>query len=252
MMFILLLLGLLSSLPLLLSPYNTNDVHLTLTRMELLPNLLSQEKPLSVHLTLLRTVINTPPPPPPPLPLSLLLLLFVSCLTSQQHTSVSQGQICSDKFMCCHTERQVAHQTCYLIQSHHTDTGPTSPSADLVTLGTWQSSHWTANFLVTGITPPRKNPNGASRNRTPDLPLSRWTPQPLASEAVQQNLLLLPPPPQPSLPVHDSLSRSMGRSAVDTMAPASSVMTGTALRRPVRPVLMKSSSLPSSAGLRRP
>ena len=29
--------------------------------------------------------------------------LFVGCLTSQQHASVSQGRICSDKFTCCHT-----------------------------------------------------------------------------------------------------------------------------------------------------
>ena len=34
--------------------------------------------------------------------------LFVGCLTSQQHVSVSQGRICSDKFTCCHTEIQVA------------------------------------------------------------------------------------------------------------------------------------------------
>ena len=31
--------------------------------------------------------------------------LFVGCLTSQQHVSVSQGQICSDNFTCCHTDR---------------------------------------------------------------------------------------------------------------------------------------------------
>ena len=30
--------------------------------------------------------------------LLLLLLLFVGCLTSQEHASVSQGRICSDKF----------------------------------------------------------------------------------------------------------------------------------------------------------
>ena len=37
--------------------------------------------------------------------------LFVGCFTSQQHASVSQGQICSDNFMCCHTEIEVADQT---------------------------------------------------------------------------------------------------------------------------------------------
>ena len=30
------------------------------------------------------------------------------CLTSQQHVSVSQGQICSDSCTCCHTDLEVA------------------------------------------------------------------------------------------------------------------------------------------------
>ena len=101
--------------------------------------------------------------------------LFVGCLTSQQHASVSQGQICSDNFTCCHTEIEVAGQTFYLTQSQYTDSGPTSPSADPITPGTWQGSHWNANFWVTGMTRPRKNP-GASGIRTRDLPLSRRTP----------------------------------------------------------------------------
>ena len=33
----------------------------------------------------------------------------------------------------------------FFIQSHYTDTGPTSPSADPITLGVWQGSHWSAN-----------------------------------------------------------------------------------------------------------
>ena len=38
--------------------------------------------------------------------------LLVGCLTSRQHASVSQSQrrICSDNFMCCHTEIEVADQ----------------------------------------------------------------------------------------------------------------------------------------------
>ena len=72
---------------------------------------------------------------------SLLLLL-----TSQQQASVSQGRICSDNFTCCHTEIEVADQTFYLTQSQYTDTGPTSPSADPITPGAWQGSHWSANF----------------------------------------------------------------------------------------------------------
>ena len=73
------------------------------------------------------------------------LLLFVGCLTSQQHASVSQGRICSDNFTCCHTEIEVADPTFYLAQSQYTDTGLTSPSADPITPGAWQGSHWSAN-----------------------------------------------------------------------------------------------------------
>ena len=101
--------------------------------------------------------------------------LLVGCLTSQQHASVSQGRICSDNFTCCHTEIEIADQTFHLTQSQYTDTGPTSPSADPITPGAWQGSHWSANFEVTGMTRSRKNP-GASGIRTRDLPLSRRTP----------------------------------------------------------------------------
>ena len=73
--------------------------------------------------------------------------LFIGCLTSQQHASVSQGRICSDNFTCCHTEIEVADQTFHLTQSQYTDTGPTSPSADPITPGAWQGSHWSGNFL---------------------------------------------------------------------------------------------------------
>ena len=38
----------------------------------------------------------------------------VGCSTSQQHASVSQGEICSDDCTCCHTEIEVADQTCCL------------------------------------------------------------------------------------------------------------------------------------------
>ena len=52
---------------------------------------------------------------------------------SQQHAHFSQGQICLDKFMCCHTEKECADQTLYLTQSRYTDTRPASPSADPIT-----------------------------------------------------------------------------------------------------------------------
>ena len=72
--------------------------------------------------------------------------LFVGCLTTRQHASVSQGQICSYKFTCCHSEIEVADQTSYLTQSQYTDTGPTSPSADPIMPGAWQGSYRSANF----------------------------------------------------------------------------------------------------------
>ena len=68
------------------------------------------------------------------------------CLTSQQHDSVSQGRICSDNCTCCHTEIKIADQTFHLTQSQYTDTGPISPSADPISPGAWQGSHWSANF----------------------------------------------------------------------------------------------------------
>ena len=98
---------------------------------------------------------------------------LLACLTSQQHASVSQGRICSDNVACCHTEIEVVVQTFYLTQSKYTDTGPTSPSADPITPGAGQGSHWSASFKVTVMTRPRNNQAGI---RTRDLPLSRRTP----------------------------------------------------------------------------
>ena len=72
--------------------------------------------------------------------------LLVGCLTSQQQASVSRGRICSQNFTCCHTDIEVADPTFYLTHSQYTDTRPTSPSADPITPGAWQGSHWSANF----------------------------------------------------------------------------------------------------------
>ena len=74
-----------------------------------------------------------------------IVCLLLACLTSQQHASVSQGRICTDNFTYCHTEIEAADQTFHLTQSQYTDTGPTSPSADPITPGAWQGSHWSAN-----------------------------------------------------------------------------------------------------------
>ena len=48
-------------------------------------------------------------------------------------------------FTFCHTEIEAADQTFHLTQSQYTDTGPTSPSADPITPGAWQGSHWSVN-----------------------------------------------------------------------------------------------------------
>ena len=99
---------------------------------------------------------------------------LLACLTSQQLASVSQGRICSDKLTCYHTEIEVADPTFCLTQSQYTDTGSTSPSADPITPGAWQGSHWSANFEVTGMTRPGKIPWQAGFE-TRDLPLPRRT-----------------------------------------------------------------------------
>ena len=70
---------------------------------------------------------------------------LLACLSSQQHASVFLGRICANNFTCCHTEIEVVDQTFYHIQSQYTYIGPTSPSADPITPGVWQSSHWSAN-----------------------------------------------------------------------------------------------------------
>ena len=92
-----------------------------------------------------------------PLLLIEIVCLFVGCLTSQQQASVSQGRICSDNFTCCHTEIEVADPTFYLTQSQYTDIGPTSPSTDPITPGSWQGSHWSAIFCHWYDSTPKKS-----------------------------------------------------------------------------------------------
>ena len=96
--------------------------------------------------------------------------LLVGCLASQQHASVSLGRICSNKFMRCCTEIEVADQTFYLTQSQSTDTRLTSPSAGPITAGACQGSHWSTSHCYGSV---GKNPHAISRIGTPDLPLSR-------------------------------------------------------------------------------
>ena len=49
---------------------------------------------------------------------------LLACLTSQQHASVSQERIFSDKCTCCHTEIEVANQT---ITPSHSILTPVQP-----------------------------------------------------------------------------------------------------------------------------
>ena len=78
-----------------------------------------------------------------------MLVVVVVCWlpTSQQHANVSQGQICSGNWTCCHTEIEIEDQTCYLTQSQCTNTRPTSPSADPILPDAWQGSHWITDVL---------------------------------------------------------------------------------------------------------
>ena len=72
------------------------------------------------------------------------LLFRIGCLTSQQHASASQGWVCSDNGKYCHTETEVADDTCYLSLSQYGDTESTISSADLIMLGIRQGSHWSS------------------------------------------------------------------------------------------------------------
>ena len=122
---------------------------------------------------------------------------LLACLTSQQQASVSQGRICSDNFTCCHTEIEAADQTFYLTQSQYTDTGLTSPSADPITPGTWQGSHWSANFWVTGMTWPQKK-SWRKRDSNPGsyaLEADALTTRPMRRYAVGSGLTLARPLP---------------------------------------------------------
>ena len=98
--------------------------------------------------------------------------------TSQQHASVSQGRICSDNLRAATLRQKL--QTKLSTSPSHSILTPGRPvaSTDPITPGAWQGSHWSANFNVTDMTRPRKNP-GASGIRTRDLPLPRRTPEPL-------------------------------------------------------------------------
>ena len=95
--------------------------------------------------------------------------VFVFCSTSQQRARVPLGRIFSDKSTCCHTEKEVADQTCHLIQSQYTDTRPTSPNADRISPGVQQGSHRRTN--LNSMTRPGIIPTAKARIKPKSSPL---------------------------------------------------------------------------------
>ena len=57
-------------------------------------------------------------------------------------------------------------KTYLFTQSLYTDTGRTSPSANPTTVGARESSHWSVDFEVTGMTRPGNKIYGENMNRT--------------------------------------------------------------------------------------
>ena len=91
---------------------------------------------------------------------------LVTCFTSQQHASVSQGRISSDNCTCCHTVIAVADRTFFLNQAQFTDIGPTSTSVNPKSPGSLQGNNRSTNFEVTGITRPAKKKNKQTNKQT--------------------------------------------------------------------------------------
>ena len=77
---------------------------------------------------------------------TMLVCLLLSRLMYQQHACLSQGQICYNNCMRCHTETENVNQTCCL---GYTDTRQTIPSTDPMTLGTQRTNHYRISFYVT-------------------------------------------------------------------------------------------------------
>ena len=100
--------------------------------------------------------------------------LFVGCLTSFNMRVYLRDGSARTILRAAHWERS-CNQTFCLIQSQHTDTGPTSPSTVPIMPGVWQGSHWSAKFYVTGMTWASKNPD-TNGIQTRDFLLSRQMP----------------------------------------------------------------------------
>ena len=84
--------------------------------------------------------------------------LLVGCLTSQQHAGYLRDGS-AQTIVRAATLRQKLQVKLSTSPSHSILTpGRPVPGADPITPGAWQSSHWSANFQVTGMTRPGNIP----------------------------------------------------------------------------------------------
>ena len=116
-------------------------------------------------------------------------MLFVGCFTSQEHASVSQRRICTDKCTC--TEIVSCRSNILSHPVKYTDTGQTSPRTDPGTPGTWQGTYWSTNFQVTGMTGPWKRTKAQDgvKPKSAALASDAFTTKP-TSWTSQENLIL--------------------------------------------------------------
>ena len=134
--------------------------------------------------------------PPDTAGMSKWVMLFVGCFNIPATCSCISRQMCSDKFMCCNTEIEVADQTFYLTQPQYTDTGPTSPSTDPITPGPWQCSHWMA--ILKSVWPDLEKSSWCKGELNPrsftlvaDALTARWVKRFKVSEEATQSLSTL-------------------------------------------------------------
>ena len=116
------------------------------------------------------------------------LLLFVSCSTSQQHLSVSQGRvshmiagvsqgrICSHNCTYCHTDRDLADQTFHLTSHSILTSGQPVPVLTLYRKEPGIVATAVPVFGVTGMTGARKNTHRENGEWNPGQPVWGRTP----------------------------------------------------------------------------
>ena len=102
------------------------------------------------------------------------MLLSAGCFTYQQHANVSQRQICSDKYMCCHTDTEAANHT-FISSSHNTQTPGQPVQALTLCQGPCRVAAGVPN-LKSLVWLGMENSPGRKRESNLGLPLSRRTP----------------------------------------------------------------------------